>query len=123
MRFAVDADMALLHCLQKCGLRFAGGTVDLVGQQQVRHDCAGLIDKLSGVLIVDRKADDVRRHGIGGELHAARFQSQHTRERHGRRRFSNARHVLHQDMAARQNRHQDTLHDLVLANDHGFDLV
>ena len=123
MRPAVHGYMALFHDLQQRRLRLAGRAVDLVGQQQIRHDRAGLIDQLSGVLIVDRKADDVRRHGIGGELHAARFQSQHTRKRHGRRRFSDTRHVLHQDMAARQNRHQDTLHDLVLANDHGFDLV
>ena len=123
MRFAVDADMALFHRLQKRGLRLAGGTVDLVGQQQVRHNRAGFVDQLAGVLVIDGKADDIRRHGIGGELHTTRLQAEHARERHGRCRLTNARHVLHQHMTARQNRHQDTLHDLVLANDHGFDLV
>ena len=59
IRLAVHCDLVLLHGLQQRGLRLAGGTVDLVCQQQVRHDRAGLVDKLVHLFVIDREADDV----------------------------------------------------------------
>ena len=59
IRLTIDCDLVLLHGLQQRGLRLAGGTVDLVCQQQVRHDRAGLVDKLVHLFVIDREADDV----------------------------------------------------------------
>ena len=59
IRFAVHCDLMFFHRFQQRGLRLAGGTVDLVCQQQVRHDRAGLIDELVCFFVIDREANDV----------------------------------------------------------------
>ena len=59
IRLAVHCDLVLLHGLQQRGLRLAGGTVNFVRQQQIRHDRAGLVDELVRFFIIDREADDV----------------------------------------------------------------
>ena len=59
IRLAVHGDLVLLHRFQQCGLRLAGGTVNFIRQQQIRHDRAGLIDKLICLFIINREADDV----------------------------------------------------------------
>ena len=59
IRLAVHRDLVLLHRLQQRGLRLAGGTVNFIRQQQIRHDRAGLVDELVRFFIIDREADDV----------------------------------------------------------------
>ena len=105
IRLAVHRDLVLLHRFQQRGLRLAGGTVNFVRQQQVRHDRAGLVDELVCLFVIDREADDVRWHGIRRELHTARFQSKDFCKGHGCRGLADARHVLHENVALCQNGH------------------
>ena len=65
---AVHGDLQLLHSLQQSGLGLAGGTVDLVRQQQIGHNGSGLIFQLAVCLIEYGKPDDIRWQGVGGEL-------------------------------------------------------
>ena len=105
IRLAVHCDLVLLHGLQQRGLRLAGGAVDLVRQQQIRHDRAGLIDKLVRLFVIDREADDVRRHGVRRELHTAGFQPKDLCKGHGCCGLADAGHVLHENVALCQNGH------------------
>ena len=105
IRLAIDCDLVLLHRFEQRGLCLAGGTVDLVRQQQVRHDRAGLVDKLVRLFVIDREADDVRRHGVRRELHTAGLQAKDFCKGHGRRGLADAGHVLHEYMTLRQNCH------------------
>ena len=59
IRFAVHCDLMFFHRFQQRGLRLAGGTVNFICQQQIRHDRAGLVDELVRFFIIDREADDV----------------------------------------------------------------
>ena len=72
---AVHGDAVFLHRFQKGGLRFAGGTVDLVGQQEIGHDRTGLVDEGIDRFIVHRVADDIRGDGVRGELDTAGVES------------------------------------------------
>ena len=94
-----------LHGLQQRGLRLAGGAVDLIRQQQIRHDRTGFVNKFVCLFVIDREADDVRRHGVRRELHTARLQPKDFCESHGRRGLADAGHVLHEHVALRQNGH------------------
>ena len=117
MRLPVDGHAALLHSLQQGRLRLGGGTVDLVRQQQVRHDRARLVGKGSRLLVIDGEAQNVRRHRVRRELHAAGLQPERACEGHSQRRLADAGHVVQQHMALRQHGHQDLFHDLPLAED------
>ena len=116
----VDGNAVLLHGLQKRGLRLAGGAVDLVGQQQVRHDRAGLVDEGIRRFIVHRVADDVRGNGVRRELDAAGVEAQNLREGQGGGRLADAGDVLHEDVALCEDRHEDFLDVLVFADDDGL---
>ena len=105
IRLAVHRDLVLLHGLQQRGLCLAGGTVDLICQQQIRHDRAGLIDKLVCLFVIDREADDVRRHGVRRKLHTACLQAKDLCKGHGCCGLADAGHVLHENVALRQNCH------------------
>ena len=105
IRLAVDCDLVLLHRFEQRGLRLAGGTVDLIRQQQIRHDRAGLIDEFVRLFVIDREADDVRRHGVRRKLYAARLKPKDLCKGHGCCGLADARHVLHENVALRQNCH------------------
>ena len=71
----VDGDAVFLHRFQKGGLRLAGGTVDLVREEEVGHDRAGLVDEGIRRFIVHRVTDDIRGDGVRGKLNAAGVES------------------------------------------------
>ena len=50
---AVHRHVQFFHGFQQGGLGLAGGAVDLVGQKQIRHDRAGLIDEAAAFLVID----------------------------------------------------------------------
>ena len=56
---AVDGDLRFVHGFEQGGLRLRRGAVDLVGQQDVGEDGAGLEFELLLDGIVDADADDV----------------------------------------------------------------
>jgi hypothetical protein len=62
-------------------------------------------------------AGDVGRHEIGRELHAREMQSQQPRDNPNQQRFRQPRHANQQTMSAAQQRDDDGLDRLVLADD------
>jgi guanine deaminase len=111
---AVDGDLSLIHRLQQRRLGFRGGAVDLVGEEKIREDGAGLEFEFVGVGVEDADAGHVRRKHVGGELEAVEATVDGAREGVGKCRFADAGNIFNQQVATRQKAGQ------AKANDFGF---
>ncbi len=97
-------DLAFLHRFEQGRLRFRGGAVDLVGQNDVRKNRTGEETHLAlagrAVLFNDVGAGDIGRHQIGRELDAAESEIQRTSQRAYEQRFRKAWHAFQEAMTA-----------------------
>ena len=71
---------------------------------------------------VDARADEVRRHEVGGELQALELAAERVGERLDGQRLGQAGDALEQHVAAGQQRHEQPLEHRLLADDHPLDL-
>ena len=116
-----DRDALLLHRLEQRGLGLGRGAVDLVREHDVGEDRA--LEELEHprlghrVLLQDLGADDVRGHQVGGELDALEGEVQGARQGRDEQGLGQAGHALEHAVAAREDRDQQLLDDLVLADD------
>ena len=117
-----DRDLALLHHLEQRGLDLGRGAVDLVGEQEVAEHRAELGVEGAGVGAVDPGADEVAGHEVGRELDPAERRVERVGEGPDRQRLGQAGHALEQQVAAGQQRDEDPLQHLVLADDDAPDL-
>ncbi len=69
----------------------------------------------TGLSLVDRHADDVRRQHVAGELDALELQAERARQHMRQRGFSDAGQVFDQQVTARQEARQREAHLLLLA--------
>ena len=120
---AAEGDLALLHDLQERGLDLGGRAVDLVGQQQVAEHRAELGGEGAGVGAPDARADEVGRHQVGRELHAAEAAAQCSGQGADGQRLGQAGHALQQHVAAGQQGDEDALEHGVLSHDDALGLV
>ena len=116
-RLALDADLALLHCLQQRGLRLGWSAVDFVGQQQVGEHRAGAELEHGRARVVDQRPGHVAGHQIGRELHPLEFQFQRCGHRAHQQRLGDAGHAFEQYVAAAQQRDHQPGDDGVLTDD------
>ena len=68
MAHAVNGDCTLLHQFEQGRLCLAGGTVDLVSEQQVAECCTFPEGELIGFLVIHIEADNIRRQNIRCKL-------------------------------------------------------
>ena len=115
VRAAVDGDLALVHGFEQGGLGLGGGAVDLVGQQEVGEDGAGLELEGFGVGVVDGDAEDVAGQHVAGELQAMEAAGDGAGEGLGEGGLADAGDVLDEEMAARQEADEREAHDFGLA--------
>ena len=123
VRSSLDRHLALLHGLEERRLRLRRRAVDLVREQQVREDRPGPELEVGVALIPDRRARDVGRHEVGGELDAREPQGQDLRERARGQRLREPRVVLEQHVTVGEEPEPDELERLALADDGLLDLV
>src|SRR5512133_2899810 len=127
MRMTRRGYRVLLHRLQESGLRLRWGAVDLVGQDHMGEDRA--FSKLEYpaarrvVFLEQLRSRDVARHQIGRELHAREAEVERLGDGLDEQRLREARNANEQDMPARQQRRDEVVDDLVLANDAPPDLL
>jgi hypothetical protein len=122
-RLALDGDLLLLHRFEQRALRLRPGAVDFVGQQHLREHRPGVEHEGLFVALVDADAVQVRRHQVGGELHAREAQPERHRERMRQRRLAHTGHVFDQQVPAGQHA-GDAVFDLrAFANDDRANLV
>ena len=112
---AVDGDLALLHGLEQRRLGLGGGAVDLVADHDVGEDAAGPELELAGVLVEDRDAGDVRGQQVGSELDPAHGAVDAARQGLAELGLADARDVLDEEMALREQHDQGGVDHVRLA--------
>ena len=78
--------------------------------------------ELLRALVEERDAGDVARQQVGRELDAAKRAVERARERLGEHGLADARHVLEQHVAFAQQRDQQQVDDVALADDDALDV-
>ena len=119
---AVDRHLPLLHGLEQRRLRLGRGPVDLVGEHDLADDRPGPELELLRLLVVDRQAGDVRRQQVGRELDAAEGAAEAPGDRSGQHRLAGPGHILDQQVALAQQRHEGEADLVVLADDDALDV-
>ena len=121
MADAVNGDLPLLHGLEQRRLRAGRRPVELIREEQIAEHCAGLIDELAALLLIDGIAGDIGRQHVRRKLHAPVIEPQRAgkRQRHGR--LADARNILEQHMAPGQQHRQHPDQNAVLAAYRFFD--
>ena len=102
MAHATDGHDLLLHGFEQSRLSLGRGAVDLVSQDDVGEDRAGLEleDAPLGPVQQHGGAQDVSRHQVRGELHAAVLQVQRVGDGAHQQRLAQARQTFQQHVAA-----------------------
>jgi hypothetical protein len=115
----------LLHGLEQRRLRLGRGAVDLVRQHEVREERPLVEDEHAPAVAVleHGAAGDVAGQQVGRELHAREGELEQGRERLDELGLAQARQALEQHVAARRERDDDEVEQLVLAEDHARQLV
>jgi len=75
------------------------------------------------IFLQELRAGDVARHEVGRELHAREAQVERLRDRLHEQRLREPWNTDEQDVAAREQRRDEVVHDLVLSNDAPPDLL
>jgi hypothetical protein len=100
---------------------FGGRAVDFVGEHDVREDGTGREHHLppSGrrIFLNDVRAGDVRRHQVRRELDAVELEVEDLRQRPDQQRLRQSGHADDQAVAADEQRQQNLVHHLLLADD------
>ena len=71
---------------------------------------------------IDARADEVRRHEVGGELEALELAAERVGERLDGQRLGQAGHAFEEHVPAGQQRHEQPLEHRLLADDDPLDL-
>src|SRR5205823_885298 len=120
------SDLPLLHSFEKGRLRLRRGAVDLVGQDEVGEDGAGLeleTPRPGGVIIDDDvAAGDIRGHEVGGELDAAELHVEHIRQRPDEHGLAQPGYAFEEHVAACQDADEDAVDHFTLAHNDAADL-
>ncbi len=121
MPHPADGDLALLHGFEQGGLGLGRRAVDFVGEDDVGEQRAREELELAAagraVLLDDFGAGDVGRHQVGRELDAAEGQRQRPRQGADHQGLGQARHAFQHAMALAEQRDEQFLDDLFLADD------
>ena len=123
VRVLVDGHVALLHALEQARLRLRRGAVDLVDEHDVREHRPGPELEAVLALVVDVRADHVRRQQVGGALDARVLGVERARQRASEGGLADARVVLDQHVALGEERHEHVADDLLGRLDRARDVV
>ena len=118
-----DRHLALLHDLEQGALDLGGRAVDLVGEQEVGEDRPERRPELARLLVVDPRADQVGRDEVRRELDPLELAADRLGEGLDRHRLGQARDAFDEDVAAGQQRDDQALEEVVLADDDLLHLV
>ena len=118
----VHAHLPLLHGFEQGRLRLRRGPVQLVRQQDVGEDRAGMEDRGHPLTIEDHGADEVGGQQVGRELDPAAVQAERLGQRLGQRGLSDPREILNEEMAPGGQAGKRQAHHVALAEEHRADV-
>ena len=114
---AGDRDLAFLHHLEQRALHFRRRPVDLIGKKKIGEDGAQRGDKVAGLLIVDARSHQIRRHEIRRELNSPERPANGSGEGLDGKGLGEPWDALDEQVSLRQDGHQHTLQEMILADD------
>jgi hypothetical protein len=120
---AVDGDLSLFHRFQQRGLSLRGGTVDLVGEDELGNDGTGPVFEAVGLLVEYVDPGHIAGEEIGGELDALEGTAERTRDRLGQDRLADAGDVLDEDVTTAEQRHEHEEHLVPLTDHDSLDVI
>ena len=103
-------------------MRARGGAVDLVGQDHVGEERAGLENKLARGCVVDARSQDVRREQVGSELDSPERTVDTGGDGPGQQCLAHAGHVLDQHVSLGQEGDDGEPDHFGLPQDHESDV-
>jgi len=119
MSLAGHGHAFFLHRFQQSGLGLGRGAVDFISQKNVAEDRAAL--EFQGAMAVlfnqDLGADDIAGEEVGGELDAAELEVQRLGQGVDQRGLAEAGHPFQQHIAPANDRDEDMIDNISLAND------
>ena len=122
VRRVVERHLGFIHRFQQTRLGLRGGSIDLVGQDDVGEEGARLEDERAALGLPDRDAEDIGREHVGGELDALEAGADGSRQRGGQRGLADAGDVLDQQVTARHQADHGEAHHLRLADQGAADV-
>ena len=123
VRRAVDRGLTFFHDLEQRRLRFGGRAVDLVDEDDLREDGAGVELKVALARTKDACAEHVGGHEVWCELHARVVQACGLGEKLGGERFGHARHPLDKRVTSGEQARDKLVHHADLTDDEPPNLV
>ena len=123
---AAGGDAFLLHGFEHGGLRFGGGAIDFVGENQVGKNGAVLELEFAfaaGGFHDDVGAEDVGRHEIGSELNAVEAHVESFAESADEECFAEAGDAFEEDVTSAENGDEGAFDDGVVPDDHLADFI
>jgi hypothetical protein len=120
--FTVDGHLTLAHRFQQSALGFRGRPVDLVCQQDLRKNGAGVEHECTGFTLENRYAENVSRQHVAGALNPAKIQPQHPGQNFGQGCLADAGQIFYEKMPPRKETGQGQSDLLFFAADDRADL-
>ena len=119
MGLSQDSDPAFLHGLKQGGLGLGRGPVDLVGEDNVGEEWAGLEDELALAVhfLKDGIPRDISRQEVGSELDALGIQMEDPGETLDEFGFPEAGKTFEKNVATRKNSGEDQLDEFLLTEE------
>ena len=96
--FTVGGYLTLAHRFQQGALGFWGRPVDLVCQQDLRKNGAGVEHECAGFALENRYTENVSRQHVAGALNPAKIQSQHSGQDFGEGCLADAGQIFDEKM-------------------------
>ncbi len=113
---AVNRHLAFFHGFQQRRLRPRRRAVHFVHQQQVGEHRPLVQRKRTAGHVEHAGPDNVRRHQVGGALHALEAEIEDARQRLHRQRLGQAGKALHQGVPSGQHHHQQLIERCLLSH-------
>ena len=103
------------HRLEQCGLRLRRCAVDLVGEQEIGEHGPGLELEAARRIAEDVHTGDIGRHEVGRELDAREANAERCGEHAREQRLRGTGHAFDEHVSAREERGEDLIDHVVLA--------
>ncbi len=118
-----EGDLALLHGFQQRALHLGRSAVDFIGQNEIAENRAMLGAEAAVLRVVNHRAHDVGGQHVRRELKTLEVEVDGAGQRFERERLGQAGHAFEQDVAVGDERNEQAVDQMLLADNHAPHLL